>query len=111
MASVEFVHTETGRRAVWINTVTFARELAENIGGFLEVTSAVGDGAHRVVGDTGTQAAPRAGHEQHAAQRRLAVLADALDDGAEGGEHGREGGGADGVKSREVGWRIGADEE
>lgn len=46
MASVEFVHTETGRRAVWINTVTFARELAENIGGFLEVTSAVGDGAH-----------------------------------------------------------------
>jgi hypothetical protein len=46
MTSVELVHTDTGRRAVWVNTVTFARELAENLGGFLEVTSAVGDGAH-----------------------------------------------------------------
>lgn len=46
MTSVEFVHTDAGRRAVWVNTVTFARELAPNLGGFLEVTSAVGDGAH-----------------------------------------------------------------
>lgn len=46
MTSVEFVRTDAGRRAVWVNTITFARELAENLGGFLEVTSAVGDGAH-----------------------------------------------------------------
>ncbi|MBL9209254.1 MAG: transporter [Opitutaceae bacterium] len=46
MTSVEFVHTDTGRRAVWVNTVTFARELAENLGVFLELTSAAGDGTH-----------------------------------------------------------------
>lgn len=53
MTSVEFVSTDTGRRAVWVNTVTFARELAENLGGFVELTSAVGDGAHRATFNCG----------------------------------------------------------
>lgn len=46
MTSVEFVHTDAGRRAVWVNTITFARELAPELGGFLEFTSAAGDGTH-----------------------------------------------------------------
>src|SRR5688500_1576070 len=46
MTSVEFLHTERGRRAIWANTITFARELMPDVGGFLELTSAVGDGAH-----------------------------------------------------------------
>lgn len=46
MTSVEYVHTGTRRRAVWVNTITFARDLAEDLGGFLELTSAAGDGAH-----------------------------------------------------------------
>lgn len=46
MTSVEFVHTDAGRRAVWVNTITFARELAPEFGGFLEFTSAAGDGTH-----------------------------------------------------------------
>lgn len=46
MTSVEVVHTGTARRAVWVNTITFARDLAEDLGGFLEFTSAAGDGAH-----------------------------------------------------------------
>ena len=46
MTSVEFLHTERGRRAVWVNTMTFARELMPDVGGFLELTSAAGDGAH-----------------------------------------------------------------
>jgi hypothetical protein len=46
MTSVELVHSGNSRRAVWVNTITFARELARNLGGFLEVTSAAGDGAH-----------------------------------------------------------------
>lgn len=53
MTSVEFVSTDTGRRAVWVNTVTFARELAENLGAFVELTSAVGDGAHRATFNCG----------------------------------------------------------
>jgi hypothetical protein len=46
MTSVEFVHNGAEHRAVWINTITFARDLAENLGGFLELTSAAGDGPH-----------------------------------------------------------------
>ncbi len=46
MTSMEIVHTGTARKAVWVNTITFARDLAENVGGFLELTSAAGDGAH-----------------------------------------------------------------
>jgi hypothetical protein len=46
MTSVEFAYTERGRRAVWVNTITFAREIAPNLGGFLELTSAAGDGRH-----------------------------------------------------------------
>ena len=47
MTAVEWIKTDAGRRrAVWINTITFARELATDLGGFLELTSAAGDGAH-----------------------------------------------------------------
>jgi hypothetical protein len=46
MTSVEFVHTGSGHRPVWVNTITFARELAPEVGGFLELTSAAGEGAH-----------------------------------------------------------------
>lgn len=46
MTAVEFVHSGAGRRAVWVNTITFARELAPELGGFLEFTSAAGDGTH-----------------------------------------------------------------
>ena len=46
MTSVEFAYTDRGRRAVWVNTITFAREIAPDVGGFLELTSAAGDGNH-----------------------------------------------------------------
>jgi len=46
MTSVEFVRPDAGRRVVWVNTITFARELAPELGGFLEFTSAAGDGTH-----------------------------------------------------------------
>jgi hypothetical protein len=46
MTSVEWVHTGTRHRAVWVNTITFAHDIAEDLGGFLELTSAAGDGAH-----------------------------------------------------------------
>ncbi len=46
MTAVEFAHTGSGRRAVWVNTITFARDLATDLGGFVELTSAAGDGAH-----------------------------------------------------------------
>jgi hypothetical protein len=46
MTSVEFVRADEGRRTVWVNTITFARDLAPDLGGFLELTSAAGDGAH-----------------------------------------------------------------
>ena len=47
MTSVEFVHTDAGRRRpVWVNTITCGREIAPNTGMFLELASAAGDGAH-----------------------------------------------------------------
>jgi hypothetical protein len=46
MTAVEFVHTDRGRRAMWVNTITFAHELTTDVGGFLELTSATGEGAH-----------------------------------------------------------------
>ncbi|MSU50969.1 MAG: transporter [Opitutus sp.] len=46
MTTVEWVQTGAGRRAVWANTLTFARELTPDTGAFLELTSAAGDGAH-----------------------------------------------------------------
>ena len=47
MTSVEFVHTGAHRRrAVWVNTITAGRELIPDVGMFLELTSAAGDGAH-----------------------------------------------------------------
>ena len=35
-----------GYRATWGNTVTVGRELAENVGGFIELTSLAGEGPH-----------------------------------------------------------------
>ena len=46
MTSVEMVRVGTSRRAVWVNTITFARDLFADTGGFVELTSAAGDGAH-----------------------------------------------------------------
>jgi hypothetical protein len=47
MTSVEWIYTGAGRRrALWVNTVTFARDLATDVAGFLELTSATGDGSH-----------------------------------------------------------------
>lgn len=47
MTSVGLTYTGARRHeVVWINTVTFARELTERVGGFLEVTSSAGDGRH-----------------------------------------------------------------
>jgi hypothetical protein len=46
MTSVELAHTENGRRAIWVNTMTFAHEIGRELGGFVELTSAAGDGRH-----------------------------------------------------------------
>ena len=35
-----------GYQPVWFNTITFARDLAADLGGFLEFTSSAGDGRH-----------------------------------------------------------------
>lgn len=53
MTVLEFAHTDAGRRAVWRNTVTFAKELTPTLGGYLELTSAAGDGAHAATFDFG----------------------------------------------------------
>jgi hypothetical protein len=46
MTAVELVHTGASRRAVWVNTLVFGRDLAPDLGCFLELTSRAGDGAH-----------------------------------------------------------------
>jgi hypothetical protein len=47
MSGVEFTYNDNGRRRpVWINTLTFGRDLLPELGMFLEVTSAAGDGPH-----------------------------------------------------------------
>ena len=47
MTLVELRHTGGGDyRAVWGNTVTVGHEIAGRLGGFVELTSAAGDGAH-----------------------------------------------------------------
>jgi hypothetical protein len=46
MTSVEYIHDGTKRRAVWVNTMTVAREIMPDVGGFLELTSAAGEGRH-----------------------------------------------------------------
>ena len=47
MTAMEIVHTDSGRhRAVWFNTLTFSRDLAENLGAFVEFTSTAGEGPH-----------------------------------------------------------------
>ncbi len=46
MTAVEFGLTGPDRQVVWVNTITFGRELAPDLGGFLELTSTAGDGSH-----------------------------------------------------------------
>ena len=47
MTVVEFVYTDAGkRRPVWVNTLTFAHDIVGDVAGFLELTSAAGDGSH-----------------------------------------------------------------
>ncbi|MEY3774083.1 MAG: hypothetical protein RLZZ129_863 [Verrucomicrobiota bacterium] len=47
MTGVEWTRPAAGvNRAVWINTFVVGRDLTETVGGFLELTSATGDGAH-----------------------------------------------------------------
>lgn len=47
MTSVEAVYTDAGsHRAVWSNTITAGRDITENVGGFVELTSSAGDGSH-----------------------------------------------------------------
>lgn len=46
MTALEFPLTATDRELVWFNTLSFGREIAEDVGGFVELTSATGDGSH-----------------------------------------------------------------
>lgn len=47
MTAVEIAYTDVGRHeAIWVNTFTVGRDLTDTVGGFLELTSAAGDGAH-----------------------------------------------------------------
>jgi hypothetical protein len=46
MTVVEYAYTDRGRRAVWVNTITFARDIVPDLGGFVELTSIAGDGRH-----------------------------------------------------------------
>jgi hypothetical protein len=47
MTAVKYAVIEDGRRRpVWLNTITFARDLGAEIGMYLELTSVAGDGTH-----------------------------------------------------------------
>jgi hypothetical protein len=46
MTSFEFAFTGRDRPLVWVNTFSLGRELTQNVAGFLELTSAAGDGTH-----------------------------------------------------------------
>jgi hypothetical protein len=53
MTSVAGVHDGSRYQAVWINTVSLARDLFEHVGAFWELTSAAGPGPHVCTFDTG----------------------------------------------------------
>lgn len=54
MTGVEIVYSDAGEhRAVWSNTITAGRALAEKLGMFVELTSSTGDGAHVATGNVG----------------------------------------------------------
>jgi hypothetical protein len=47
MTAVEILYVDAGHhRGIWSNTITAGRDLTETIGGFVELTSSVGDGSH-----------------------------------------------------------------
>lgn len=54
MTVVEWARTAAARReAAWTNTVSFARDLGETVGTFLELVSTTGTGRHQLVFDVG----------------------------------------------------------
>lgn len=53
MTSVGSTSTNSGRRAVWTNSMTFAHALGSKLGGFLELASTSGEGAHVLVFNCG----------------------------------------------------------
>ncbi len=54
MTGVEIVYSDAGEhRAVWSNTITAGRAIAERLGMFVELTSSTGDGAHVATGNVG----------------------------------------------------------
>ena len=46
MTSVEFAFTSRDRPVVWVNTLSLGRSLTPDVAGFVELTSAAGDGTH-----------------------------------------------------------------
>lgn len=46
MTAVEFAFTGRDRPLVWVNTLSLGRELTADVAGFVELTSAAGDGTH-----------------------------------------------------------------
>lgn len=46
MTSVEFAFTGRDRPVVWVNTLSLGRSLTPDVAGFVELTSAAGDGTH-----------------------------------------------------------------
>ena len=44
--SVGLAHDGSSYRGVWVNTATLGHDLAENFGGYVELTSAAGEGPH-----------------------------------------------------------------
>lgn len=54
MTGVEIVYSDAAEhRAVWSNTITAGRAIAERLGMFVELTSSTGDGAHVATGNVG----------------------------------------------------------
>ena len=53
MTSFGLAHNGRAYRAVWGNTATLGLELAKDVGGYIELTSAAGDGPHRCTLDVG----------------------------------------------------------
>jgi hypothetical protein len=46
MTSVAWAQTDAGRRTLWLNTLSFAREITPDWGGFLELASVAGESRH-----------------------------------------------------------------
>jgi hypothetical protein len=53
MTGVSWEQGDSGRKAVWLNSVAIGREVIRNLVVDLELTSAVGEGAHRMTFNVG----------------------------------------------------------